>query len=47
MWDEQRSDDDRDIGWGDDQDRLEEGLDTDIERLRAERPPHHIERDVC
>ncbi len=47
MWDEERSDDDRDIGWGDDQDWLEEGPDSDIERLRTERPPHHIERDVC
>ncbi|AEH11378.1 MULTISPECIES: hypothetical protein [Protofrankia] len=46
MWDGERSDDDRDIGWGDDQDWLEEEPDVDLERLRAERPPHHIERDV-
>ncbi len=46
MWDEARSDDDRDIGWGDDQDVPEEGADTDIERLRAERPPHHLDRDA-
>ncbi|ONH33059.1 MULTISPECIES: hypothetical protein [Protofrankia] len=46
VWDGERSDDDRDIGWGDDQDWLEEEPDADLERLRAERPPHHIERDV-
>ncbi|WP_322761213.1 hypothetical protein [Frankia sp. Cr2] len=46
VWDDARSDDDRDIGWGDDRDTSEEGADTDIEWLRAERPPHHIDRDT-
>ncbi|WP_322750552.1 MULTISPECIES: hypothetical protein [unclassified Frankia] len=46
MWDDARSDDDRDIGWGDDRDTSEESADTDIEWLRAERPPHHIDRDT-
>jgi hypothetical protein len=58
VWDEGRSDDDRDIGWGDCQDAFdasgavfgeetgEEGADADIDRLRAACPPHHIDRDI-
>jgi hypothetical protein len=58
MWDEGRSDDDRDIGWGDCQDAFdasgvvfeeeagEEEAAADIDRLHAECPPHHIDRDI-
>jgi hypothetical protein len=42
--------DERDVGWGDRDWADEEASraadeDADLERLRAERPPHHEERD--
>lgn len=35
-------DDDLEIGWGDES--LSDEEDPDIERLLADRPPHHVER---